>query len=395
MLGLDPALAQRAAVRRAAAGAGRGRRRSMPIYVPSAPWGGDCRSGPIAASRTTTASAPTCGRSRTRAARGVRFAAECLAFANVPDARRRSTELAAAGPAVSSVHDPRWKAGVPRDVGSGWDFDDVRDHYLGDALRGRSRPSSGAADPERYLELSRAVSGEVMAEVFGEWRRAGSACGGGLVLWLRDLRPGRRLGGARPSRRAEGRLPPPAPGARAARRLEHRRGPRRDRRARRQRRPERARGAPARGAVQRLRGAASTRPRASSSCPPHGDLRARRRGAARPLRRRLVGVPLRSAGAGSRRPQPRARGGRRRRAALAVVPASRPGGRLLREPASRLGLDRDARAAGDERFVLTRRRHGASPTACGCTSRVSSRPTTRSRSSRAAERRDCADARRR
>jgi beta-mannosidase len=26
-----------------------------------------------------------------------------------------------------------------------------------------------------------------MAEVMGEWRRAGSPCGGGLVLWLRDL----------------------------------------------------------------------------------------------------------------------------------------------------------------------------------------------------------------
>ena len=31
------------------------------------------------------------------------------------------------------------------------------------------------ADPERYLELSRSVSGEVMSEVFGEWRRAGSS----------------------------------------------------------------------------------------------------------------------------------------------------------------------------------------------------------------------------
>jgi beta-mannosidase len=29
-----------------------------------------------------------------------------------------------------------------------------------------------------------------MAEVFGEWRRTGSPCGGGLVLWWRDLRPG-------------------------------------------------------------------------------------------------------------------------------------------------------------------------------------------------------------
>jgi beta-mannosidase len=29
-----------------------------------------------------------------------------------------------------------------------------------------------------------------MAEVFGEWRRGASPCGGGLVLWLRDLVPG-------------------------------------------------------------------------------------------------------------------------------------------------------------------------------------------------------------
>jgi beta-mannosidase len=39
-------------------------------------------------------------------------------------------------------------------------------------------------------ELARVATGEVMAEVFGEWRRAGSPCGGGLVLWLRDLQPG-------------------------------------------------------------------------------------------------------------------------------------------------------------------------------------------------------------
>jgi beta-mannosidase len=34
------------------------------------------------------------------------------------------------------------------------------------------------------------VTGEVMADVFGEWRRAASPCGGALVLWLRDLAPG-------------------------------------------------------------------------------------------------------------------------------------------------------------------------------------------------------------
>ena len=64
---------------------------------------------------------------------------------------------------------------MPRDVGAGWDFDDVRDHYLRAALRRRSRRAPRVDHAERYLELSRAVSGEVMAEVFGEWRRAGVA----------------------------------------------------------------------------------------------------------------------------------------------------------------------------------------------------------------------------
>ncbi len=105
---------------------------------------------------------------------GVRFASECLALANVPD----ESVVAEAGPT----------GGVPRDAGAAWDFADVRDHYLRE-LFGED-PAVRSADLERYLELSRAVSGELMAEVFGEWRRAASPCGGGLILWLRDLIPG-------------------------------------------------------------------------------------------------------------------------------------------------------------------------------------------------------------
>ncbi len=118
----------------------------------------------------------------------VRFAAECLAFANVPDEAGVEAILPGA-PGDVVVHHPRWKAGVPRDAGTGWDFDDVRDHYLRllfDVDPGELR----RYDHERYLELSRAVSGEAMAAVFGEWRRAASPCGGGLVLWMRDLAPG-------------------------------------------------------------------------------------------------------------------------------------------------------------------------------------------------------------
>jgi beta-mannosidase len=41
-----------------------------------------------------------------------------------------------------------------------------------------------------YWERARHVSGELMATVFGEWRRAASPCSGGIVLWLRDLEAG-------------------------------------------------------------------------------------------------------------------------------------------------------------------------------------------------------------
>lgn len=173
MLGLDPALARGelfdellpALARRAGA--------NVP-YLPSAPCGGDL---PISTDRGVANYFGVGGYRRplSDARRAdVKFASECLAFANVGE---------------EAGVDGSWKAGVARDVGSGWDFDDVRDYYLG-ALYGVDAVALRASDPDRYLELGRAVTGEVMAEVFGEWRRAGSPCNGGIILWLRDLRPG-------------------------------------------------------------------------------------------------------------------------------------------------------------------------------------------------------------
>jgi beta-mannosidase len=158
------------------------------VYVPSAPCGGE---RPFRPDRGVANYYGVGGYRRplsdARLA-GVRFAAECLAIANVPDDDALAA-LLPSRPGDVVAHHPAWKAGVPRDSGAGWDFDDVRDHYLGllyDLDPGELR----RIDHERYLELSRAVSGEVMAEVFGEWRRTGSTCKGGLVLWLRDMLPG-------------------------------------------------------------------------------------------------------------------------------------------------------------------------------------------------------------
>jgi beta-mannosidase len=114
---------------------------------------------------------------------GLRFATECLAFANIPG--ERALERMPGGLATR-VHHPAWKARSPRDLGAGWDFDDVRDHYLR-TLFGVDPQQLRYADHERYLALGRMATGEAMAAAFAEWRRPASACRGALVLWLRDL----------------------------------------------------------------------------------------------------------------------------------------------------------------------------------------------------------------
>ncbi len=103
----------------------------------------------------------------------VRFAAECLAFSNLSD-----QETLACG-----------KAGIPRDAGADWDFEDVRDYYLGE-LYGIDPQALRQSDFERYLALSRVVTGEVMEATFAEWRRRGSSCNGALTFTFQDVMPG-------------------------------------------------------------------------------------------------------------------------------------------------------------------------------------------------------------
>ncbi|MGU3464480.1 glycosyl hydrolase 2 galactose-binding domain-containing protein [Methylobacterium sp. C33D] len=110
----------------------------------------------------------------------VGFASECLAFANPPEPGT---------PGPTGPADPLWPAGIPRDRGADWDFETVRDHYVG-ALYGVDPATLRAEDPDRYLELGRAAVAEVMEATFAEWRRPRSPTAGGLVLMLRDLAPG-------------------------------------------------------------------------------------------------------------------------------------------------------------------------------------------------------------
>lgn len=111
---------------------------------------------------------------------GVRFTSECLGFANVPTP---------ASPGVPWQDYPAWKAAVPRDRGTDWDFEDVRDHYLR-LLYGVDPARLHQEDRAHYLRLSRAVSVEVMRSTIDEWRRTGSGCAGALVWMFKDFQPG-------------------------------------------------------------------------------------------------------------------------------------------------------------------------------------------------------------
>ena len=114
---------------------------------------------------------------------GLKFASECLAFANVPAS---STIERMPGGLATRVHHPNWKARSPRDLGAGWDFDDVRDHYVGSLFK-IDPQKLRYANHDQYLTLSRITTGEVMASSFLEWRHPASSCRGAIVLFLRDL----------------------------------------------------------------------------------------------------------------------------------------------------------------------------------------------------------------
>ncbi|WP_285030644.1 hypothetical protein [Mycolicibacterium sp. lyk4-40-TYG-92] len=114
---------------------------------------------------------------------GIRFAAESLAFANPPVSDYIERHF---GSAAVAGHHPDWKAGVPRDRGSSWDFEDVRDFYAHEVF-GEGLLAVRRTDPERYLQLGRLAVATAMRDCFAYWRRADSGCGGALVLSGRDM----------------------------------------------------------------------------------------------------------------------------------------------------------------------------------------------------------------
>ncbi len=119
-------------------------------------------------------------------AAGVRFASECLALSNPPEASFVDLHF---GSAAAAGHHPQWKRGVARDAGASWDFEDVRDHYVREIF-GLTAADLRREDPAWALDVGRATAAALATHLFTEWRRPQSMCAGGLILTGRDVVPG-------------------------------------------------------------------------------------------------------------------------------------------------------------------------------------------------------------
>jgi beta-mannosidase len=112
----------------------------------------------------------------------VRFASECLGFANVPDELTVAFE-----PGARRLVQPCWNERVPYDAGALWFFEDVRNHYIEQLYGLKVGMDMSEA---RYLALARATNAELIEAVFSEFRLAGSPTRGALTWFLKDVWPG-------------------------------------------------------------------------------------------------------------------------------------------------------------------------------------------------------------
>ena len=397
MVGLEPEAGRGELFDAAAAGRGRVPRLRRGLRALGPVRRRLCRSAPTAASPAISASAATGGRSPTPARGGgpVRR--------RVPRVRqraRRGGDRARASATPAPVRCTT-RAGRPASRGTSAPAGTSTTSATTTCgeLFGVDPVELRCVDPERYLELSRAVSGEVMADVFGEWRRAGSA----VRRRHRPLDAGprrRRRLGPRRSRAASPRSPTTTcAGALAPiARLDDRRGSRRDRRARRQRSPRAAGGPPARRPLPRRRAArrrgrrgdrssapttrstaTSRRCSAASSMPPGPTASARRprtcrrhaRAIARASRSRRPSAFPPGARRSGRRPRRRPRG--------ALEPREDGGGTLRAQLARRLayGVRIHARASPPATTPSRSSPAASGPSSCGRATTTASSPRRR------------------
>lgn len=115
--------------------------------------------------------------------REVKFTPECLGFSHVPEPQQVDLLFNGNHP---SCHSPIWKQGIPRDLGAGWDFEDIRDHYIKENF-GIDPIALRSQDTLHYLAISRVVIGELIKQCIGQWRSPHSNCSGALLWQFNDI----------------------------------------------------------------------------------------------------------------------------------------------------------------------------------------------------------------
>lgn len=115
----------------------------------------------------------------------VKFASEGMGLSHIPIDASINQWL---DPSTEFPYNSDWIKRIPRDLGAGWDFEENRDFYL-TAIFGDNAVELRRQHVQKYIALSRIVSGEVIARVYNQWRKFGSQCGGGLIWFYRDFWP--------------------------------------------------------------------------------------------------------------------------------------------------------------------------------------------------------------
>ena len=135
--------------------------------------------------------------------RGVRFAAECLAFAVPPEPAVVRAHFGTEGPLDRAESADAWRRGLAHDPGAAWTFEDTAVTYVHRLFLDRDTdPEAGLAHPAhparpdvlgehaRLLEYERAALAHVFQRTLVQWRSSSSVCRGALVLSASSTAPG-------------------------------------------------------------------------------------------------------------------------------------------------------------------------------------------------------------
>lgn len=134
---------------------------------------------------------------------GVRFAAECLAFAVPPEPAAVREQFGTDGPLDHPDRAAAWQGGLARDPGAAWSFEDTTMRYVQRLFLDRdSDPNATLTIPPRpaeetalathagRLDYQRAALAHVFQRTLAQWRRGDSPCRGALVLASHSTAPG-------------------------------------------------------------------------------------------------------------------------------------------------------------------------------------------------------------